>query len=76
MALRIRCSITVMTLRQLANRKAALTRHFGADHPDTLAATAALRTALLREAITQAVQTSPPLTDDERGELVALLTTA
>ena len=62
-----------MSLRQLANRKAALTRHFGPEHPDTLAAAAALRLALLKQAINDAVQTSPPLTDTERDELTALL---
>lgn len=62
-----------MTLRQLANQKAALTRHLGADHPRTLEVSAALRTALLREAIHLAVRTLPPLTDTERAELAALL---
>ena len=65
-----------MTLRQLAARKAVLTRHFGPEHPDTMAATAALRTALLKQAINEAVQTLPPLSTDERAELAALLLSA
>jgi hypothetical protein len=65
-----------MTLRQLVVRKAAMTRHHGPDHPLTLQAAAALRTALLAQAIKQAARTQPPLTDGERTELVALLLSA
>jgi hypothetical protein len=39
------------SLRALANRKAALTRHFGAGDARTLAASAQLRMALLAQAI-------------------------
>lgn len=62
-----------MTLKQLANRKAALTRHRGADHPATLEATGALRYALLAQAITEATAVAPPLSDAEVAELTALL---
>lgn len=68
------CMFSVMTLRALANRKAALHRHFGPDDPRTLAATAALRRALLRAAIEEAVASEPPMTRSERRELAALLT--
>lgn len=63
-------------LKSLANRKAALVRHLGADHPRTLEASALLRTALLKQAIDAAARTLPPLTDAERDELVALLLAA
>jgi hypothetical protein len=62
-----------LTLRQLSARKAATTRHYGTDHPDTLEAAAALRTALLAQAIRDAAATLPPLTTAERAELSALL---
>ncbi len=62
-----------MTLRQLSSRKAALTRHYGDDDPRTLKVAAALRQALLKKAIEQAVTTLPPMTDAERDELTALL---
>jgi len=62
-----------MTMKQLANRKAALTRHHGSDDARTLKAAAALRTALLRQAITEATAVLPPLTDTEIAELTALL---
>lgn len=61
-----------MTFRQLASRKAVLTRHLGADDPRTLEAAAALRTALLKRAITDAVAVAP-LTGAEIVELTALL---
>lgn len=62
-----------MTLRQLANKKAAYTRHHGPDDPLTLAAAAQLRTELLRTAIEEAARTLPPLTRAEKAELTALL---
>lgn len=60
-----------MSLRQLAARKAALTRHFGPDDPRAQAAAAELRVARLK-----AVITAEPLTSDEREELAAVLLNA
>lgn len=68
-----RCMFSVMTLKQLSSRKAALYRHLGPDDPRTLEAAGALRTALLRAAIEKAMASKPPLSRDERRELVALL---
>lgn len=62
-----------MTLRTLAARKAAAVRHHGADDPRALEAAAALRTARLRKAITEAASVAPPLTRAEVTELTALL---
>lgn len=64
------------SLMSLSRRKAALVRHLGSDHPRTLEAAARLRTALLAEAIREAGQVLPPLTAEERTELVALLLAA
>lgn len=60
-----------MTLRELANRKAAFTRHLGPDDPRTLAAASALRVAKLKKMLAE-----PPLTEAEREELLAVLTVA
>lgn len=60
-------------MRSLSTRKAALVRHLGADDPRTLKAAAELRTAVLRQAIEEAVTVLPPLTDAEIAELTALL---
>lgn len=65
-----------MSLRQLANKKAALTRHYGADDERTLEAAGRLRTALLAQAITDAMAAPPPLTKAEIVELTALLAQA
>jgi len=64
------------TVVSLKMRKALYTRHFGADDERTLNAAAALRTALLAQAIRKAVQARPPLTNAEREELAALLLSA
>lgn len=60
-----------MSLRALAARKAALTRHFGPDDPRARRAAAELRVARLRAMIT-----ADPLTEAEREELAALLLNA
>lgn len=60
-----------MSLRALAARKAALTRHFGPDDPRALAAAAELRVARLKAMIT-----ADPLTEIEREELAATLLNA
>jgi hypothetical protein len=66
----------VLTLRQLANKKAAMTRHFGSDDARTLEAAAQLRYALLAQAIREAARSLPPLSPAEKAGLIALLSAA
>lgn len=52
---------------------AALKRHHGADHPATEAASRELRETALARHITRLVDAAPPLTEEQRARLAALL---
>ncbi len=56
-------------------RVASLTRSRPADDPDLIEARRALRAERLAEAIRRTVAEAPPLTDEQRARLAALLHT-
>jgi nanoRNase/pAp phosphatase (c-di-AMP/oligoRNAs hydrolase) len=58
------------------SRVRALSRHRGPDHPDTLAASAELRTLTAEEYIRKVVAGAPPLTDEQIRRLRNLLAPA
>jgi hypothetical protein len=55
-------------------RVASLSRSRTPNDPDLLAARDALRVARLRDAIEKAVNSAPPLTDEQRLSLARILT--
>jgi hypothetical protein len=61
------------TVAQARARTAALTRHNGADAPDTLAARGELAAANLAAYIEKTVAAAPQLTADQRSRIAALL---
>ncbi|MFI7677879.1 hypothetical protein [Actinophytocola sp. NPDC049390] len=56
-----------------ARRKAILTRHLGADHPDTQKAAQDWAYMALDEYVSAIVAKAPPLTEEQRAKIAALL---
>lgn len=59
--------------RKLKAQRAGLTRHRGADHPDTVAVERDYRAEVLAEHVRKVVDGFPPLTAEQRDKIAALL---